>query len=185
MIPTTAYAILLTHPAGHLLVVAANICVPCREPSNVSKGQSFVMLDELDLPAVASCKINTKRNSIVNKLGTFDILGGNSCFDPVNHSPENVVLSVIRNAVLRSVSALPESPGTRSSAAMEHARNSEESRPFIHRFVASVTAQVLVKAIGVERGNLMVLLTMIHKQLPSSSLKISQIVRVSSNVAGI
>jgi len=54
---------------------------------------------------------------------------------------------------------------------MIHTRDAKIADPVIHFFVSAVAAQMLVEALRVERGDLFVLLPVVHEEFSAALLK--------------
>ena len=118
-----------------------------------------------------SRKIHSTLNSIINKLRAFDELRHNALLYPLNHCRKNIVLRIERNTRLRRIPTLTQHPRPWPGTAMKHARDTEKTRPFIHICVRVVTAEMLVESVRVERRNLVILLAVVHEQLPAILLE--------------
>ena len=112
-------------------------------------------------------KVHSTLYCIIDKFRALNKLWRNPLLHPVHHRRKNIVLRIKRDTSLRRVPTLTQHPRPWPRAAMEHARDTEETRPFIHLCVRAVTANVLIKPVGIEGRNLVVLLAVVHEQLPA------------------
>ena len=116
-------------------------------------------------------KVDSTLHSIIDKLRALNRFGRNTALHPIHHRRENIVLRIERNTRLCRIPTLAQHPSSGPRAAMKHTRDTEETRPIIHICVRAVTANVLIESVCVERRDLVILLSVVHEQLPAILLE--------------
>lgn len=119
-------------------------------------------------------EVDPQLHSIVDEFGPLQILWSGTLLDPIHQRLQHVVLRIKFNTLLRRVSTLPEDPRAGPAIAVIHPPNPEIADPCVHRSVRAATAQLLVEAVGVERGDLIVLLAVVHEQFSAAAFELRQ-----------
>ena len=110
---------------------------------------------------------------IIHKLGPLNRLGRHPLFHPLHQRSEDISLPLKPYPLCSRITTLTENPRPGPRIAMKHARNAKEAEESIHVVGRSLhpPQEVLVESVGIEAGDLVILLPMIGDDLPASGAK--------------
>ncbi|GAW16880.1 hypothetical protein ANO14919_063260 [Xylariales sp. No.14919] len=77
---------------------------------------------------------DSRVNTITHEFGPYNLIRSYSLLNPINYCRQNIMVPVKRDAICRRSSTLPDSPSTRTTSTMVHARDPEQTIERIHLF---------------------------------------------------